>query len=293
MARDESGFDRPYILGHSEHELARLRSQARLLEPVTVQYFREAGIQPGMRVLDVGSGAGDVALIAAELVGKGGEVIGTDASPKAVEVATNVVRDHGLRNVQFRCGDPSEMKFDGAFDAVVGRYVLPFQPSPAKMLAALSRHLEEGGLLVFHEPEWGFVRSLPAARLYDRACGWIVETTRKSGQSWSFLDRADPAFREAGLPSPTLRLRTHVSSSPESHPWLMAVGDMVESLLTSIESLGVATAAEVDLPTLRERLWEEAQSAPRVFVGRSEVGIWTTVARAASSGNEPRRTEPS
>jgi ubiquinone/menaquinone biosynthesis C-methylase UbiE len=54
-----------YVLGHSDPELARLKMQARLLEPITRQFLREAGITAGMRVLDVGSGAGDVAVLAA------------------------------------------------------------------------------------------------------------------------------------------------------------------------------------------------------------------------------------
>lgn len=277
MTRQKSGSDPPYILGHSDHELARLRKQAELLGPTTEEFLREAGIAKGMRVLDVGSGAGDVALIAADLVGEGGEVVGVDNAPKAVEVATQTAQERGLRNVGFQVGDPTEMEFDPTFDAVIGRYVLPFQPDPAVMLLALSRHLRKGGLIVFHEPEWGCVRSFPPAPLYDRACRWIIDTTRRSGQSWSFLDQAYPAFRGAGLPPPTLRMHTHVSVSSHSREWLMAVADMVESLLRSMQREGVATAEEVDLPTLRDRLWDEAKSTPRVIVGRSEIGMWTTV----------------
>jgi cyclopropane fatty-acyl-phospholipid synthase-like methyltransferase len=63
-------MDNPaYPLGHSEHELERLNTQARYVEPVTRRFFREAGVKAGMRVLDVGSGAGDVAFLAADLVG--------------------------------------------------------------------------------------------------------------------------------------------------------------------------------------------------------------------------------
>ena len=54
-----------YALAHSDRELQRLSAQARMLEPFTQELFVEAGIRPGMRVLDVGSGAGDVAFLAA------------------------------------------------------------------------------------------------------------------------------------------------------------------------------------------------------------------------------------
>src|SRR5712691_4803629 len=76
-----------YSLGHSDRELTRLRVQARLVNPITRRFLVEAGIAPGMRVLDVGSGVGDVAFLAAQLVGDTGEVVGTDRSAAALAVA--------------------------------------------------------------------------------------------------------------------------------------------------------------------------------------------------------------
>ena len=73
----------PYVLGHSDRELDRLQVQARLIEPITRTFFSDAGLAPGMRVLDIGSGAGDVAFLAAELVGEEGEVVGIDRASAA------------------------------------------------------------------------------------------------------------------------------------------------------------------------------------------------------------------
>ena len=58
-----------YVLGHSDRELDRLTTQARMFEPFTRQLLLQAGICPGMRVLDVGCGSGDVSFLAAGLVG--------------------------------------------------------------------------------------------------------------------------------------------------------------------------------------------------------------------------------
>src|SRR5258708_37784578 len=74
----DPGLAREYLLGHSERELDRLQAQARLIDPVTRRFFHDAGVGPGMRVLDVGSGAGDVAFLVADLVGDSGEVVGAD-----------------------------------------------------------------------------------------------------------------------------------------------------------------------------------------------------------------------
>jgi hypothetical protein len=68
-ARENAAGPLPaYSLGHSDRELERLRVQARLIDPITRRFFVDAGIAPGMRVLDVGSGVGNVAFLAAELV---------------------------------------------------------------------------------------------------------------------------------------------------------------------------------------------------------------------------------
>jgi cyclopropane fatty-acyl-phospholipid synthase-like methyltransferase len=76
-----------YVLGRTEQETERLRSQAAFLEPFTERLFRDAGIGSGMKVLDLGSGAGDVALLAARLVGSEGSVVGIDTNPAILETA--------------------------------------------------------------------------------------------------------------------------------------------------------------------------------------------------------------
>jgi ubiquinone/menaquinone biosynthesis C-methylase UbiE len=68
----------PYALGSTDAEHERLIRQAARLAPLTERLFREAGIGPGQRVLDLGSGVGDVAMLVARLVGPSGEVVGIE-----------------------------------------------------------------------------------------------------------------------------------------------------------------------------------------------------------------------
>jgi ubiquinone/menaquinone biosynthesis C-methylase UbiE len=67
-----------YVLGHSDLEIERLQLQGKVLEGVTRRLIRECGIGSGMRVLDIGCGAGDVSLLLAEIVGTSGTVVAID-----------------------------------------------------------------------------------------------------------------------------------------------------------------------------------------------------------------------
>ena len=91
-----------YVFGHSDAELQRLIDQSRFLGDLTEQVLRQAGLGPGMRVLDIGCGAGDVSFLAASLVGATGSVLGIDKSPEAVALAHKRAVQAGLSNVQFK-----------------------------------------------------------------------------------------------------------------------------------------------------------------------------------------------
>jgi cyclopropane fatty-acyl-phospholipid synthase-like methyltransferase len=86
----------PYVLGHSEDELRRLALQAAFWGELTEEVLRRAGIRAGMHVLDIGSGAGDVAILAARLVGPSGSVLGIDRSQDAVGRASARAAAEGL-----------------------------------------------------------------------------------------------------------------------------------------------------------------------------------------------------
>lgn len=258
-----------YVLGHSEKEFSRLRAQARFLESATRAFLQEAGLSVGMRILDIGSGAGDVAFLAADLVGQNGTVIGTDKVAAAVAAATASARERGLGNVSFQVGDPAGMSFEQPFDAVVGRYVLLFQADASAMLQALARKVRPGGLIVFHEPDWVSVRSVPAVETYERSCRWLQDVFRLSGTDSNMADRLYGIFVRAGLREPSMRMQTF--------GFLDALADLITTLMPAMERLGVATEAEVGIATLADRLKREVNAKGSVIVGRSEVGIWARV----------------
>src|SRR6516164_551847 len=170
-----------YALGHSEQELQRLSRQGSTFEPFTRQLFTEAGISGGMRVLDIGSGSGDVSLLVADLVGLDGEVVGVDRESTAIRWANARAHSRGMRNVKFVQGDPAKMDFVRPFDAIVGRLVLMYYPNPVETIRNLSRHLRPGGLLVFQEIDVANCGSYPPAPIFDRAVAWIKAAFSATG----------------------------------------------------------------------------------------------------------------
>lgn len=266
-----------YALGHSDRELERLIAQERMVGPATERFFRAAGVEAGMRVLDVGSGAGDCAFVAARIVGERGEVVGADRVAAALAFATERARTAGLSHVSFREGDPATMTFDRPFDAVVGRYVLLFQSDASAMLRKLAGHLRPGGVIAFHEPDWSVARSTPPAPLYDRCCRWIIETFRAVGTDTLMADKLHGLFVNAGLPPPALRMETFIGAGRACDAWLGAVADLIGSLVPTMEREGVATAAEVDAASLADRLRREVNATGSVILGRSEVAAWSRI----------------
>src|SRR5256886_2283856 len=128
-----------YALGSTDSEHERLIRQAVRLAPYTERCFREAGIGPGQRVLDLGSGVGDVAMLAARLVGPSGRVVGIERDPKSIAKARARVAGAGLDNVSFTQSDVSEIPDCEPFDAAVGPFILMFLPDPVATLRSLSR----------------------------------------------------------------------------------------------------------------------------------------------------------
>ena len=140
-----------YAMGHTDRERRRLSLQARNLNPLTQDFFVRAGIRPGMRVLDLGCGVGEVSLVAARLVGPGGSVTGIDMDASALEIARENAETADLTQAAFVHSDL--LSFTGAppFDAVVGRLILIHTPDPADVVRHAVSLLAPGGIVALQE----------------------------------------------------------------------------------------------------------------------------------------------
>lgn len=263
-----------YAPGHSEEELKRLSRQAQAFEPFTRQLFQQAGITTGMRVLDVGCGSGDVALLAADLVAPSGQVIGADRAAAAVDWATARAQALKVRNVRFLEGDPTEMRFDRPFDAVVGRLVLMYYPDPVGAVRKLLTHVRDGGLIVFQEMDIANCRSLPPAPTFERSVGWIKQTLGATGARTEQGLEMYSVFLAAALPGASMRMDALIGGGPDS-PAYELVAEVVKTLLPVMEKLQIATAAEADISSLARRMRDEVVASKGVVLSPGLIGAWS------------------
>jgi len=162
-------------------------------------------LRPGMKVLDLGCGAGHDAFDIACRVGSGGHITGVDFSEFLI---TEAIRRASGRNlpVCFEVGDAHALRFpDASFDAVRTERMLMHVPDPGKALAEMVRVLKPGGRLAVQDVDW-------ETQFCDSP---YKDTTRKIALSFcdgiknGWIGRRLPRlFREAHMTDITVSFRT-------------------------------------------------------------------------------------
>ena len=107
-----------------------------------------AGVEPGETVLDLGSGAGFDALLAARAVGPTGRVIGVDMTPEMLARADENAKRAGVQNIEFRRGYIEALPVDdGIVDVVISNCVINLSPEKPKVFREAFRVLRPRGRL--------------------------------------------------------------------------------------------------------------------------------------------------
>ena len=263
---DTSNRDATYTLGRTSHETTRLIAQSRIYGASTTRLCKRSGIAEGMQVLEIGSGAGDVALTLAELVGPTGSVVGVDVNASILDTARQRAADAGIRNLKFIAGDARTLDFSDKFDAIVGRFVLMYMADPAEAFAKLIMHLKPGGITAFQEPEYTLYPAFlhPDTPLMNQLIEWILEVFEHSGAHLDMGIGLYRAFVDAGLPPPEMHLESPIGASDTWAGYRYMV-TIFHSLLPLLEKYGLATADQVGIDTLAERIRQEVLTSKRPF----------------------------
>lgn len=273
-AKNPSAKAMPYALGASDRERRRLMLQGAILRAPLEAAFRAAGIGPAMRVLDIGCGVGDVALLAADLVGPTGFVVGLDRDAESVAWAAKRVAEAGYANIQFRATEFDSFSEPASFDALVGRFILLYLPDPAATLRNLAHSLRSGAIIAFMEPDFTIPSStsppLPEFRKYEE---WVTEVLRRSGARTDMGMQLYHAYRDAGFVN-TNTMVSHLSGCGVTRRMVDLYVETIRSVLPKIVEYGITTAEEIQIDSLGDRLFAAAQEADPQWVGVRYVSAW-------------------
>ena len=267
---------RPYACGHSGRELGRLEIQGALYEDISRAFLEQAGLARGLRVLDIGCGVGDLSLLAANMVGSSGSVLGVDRAAEPIRAARARAARLGLRHVEFRRSEIEALRIEDV-DALVGRFVLMHQAQPGRALRAAARCVRPGGIVAILESHLSAsvagVHSWPHSPTYARMTGWIQRTLQAIGAHVDMGLRLRQTFIEAGLPSPELWLQARVEGGAEA-AIPRYVAESLRSMLPLARRFGVTRITTADVDRLERLLRAELTQSGGVLTSPLVVGAW-------------------
>ena len=167
MQNDSSKAKGDYVLATGDAAANRLRILHNIYGPGARRVLREAGIEPGMRVADLGCGVGMVTQVLAEVVGPTGEVVGVDFSSAQIEQARTLLPTP-MSNVRFVEASATETGLSReSFDLVYCRFLLIHLTQPDLALREMYNLLKPNGILVCEDGDLTSAGSEPHSKLQE------------------------------------------------------------------------------------------------------------------------------
>jgi SAM-dependent methyltransferase len=253
------------MIARSREEVDPPSLSARALEPFTRSFLSKAGVTPGMRVLDICSGTGDLAFLVGDIVGPEGHVFGVDPSSQAADYAKERGAFRGIANIAFLGAELDSLPLDREFDAIVGRGVLMYRRDPAQDLRTLVRHLRPGGIVAFQEFDVLSAKTVPPTPLLEQAHDWLIDGFAGAGIEKEMGPKLYATFMAAGLPPPQMCVDGLIGGAESIS--LALVANVVRRLVPQKEGL--------QADTLEERMRTELAKTGGVVMAPLLVGAWS------------------
>jgi SAM-dependent methyltransferase len=218
--------------------------------PVTTALIERAGIQPGMRVLDVACGTGHPAIPIAQHVGARGSVLATDFAEPMVAVAREMAAAQGVTNLEFRVVDGETLDVPAAsFDAATMRWGLMFMPDPVASIRGIAAALRPGArlaLTVWASPDKVPFAALPMAVLRNHT----TVPTPPPGAPGMFAfgdpERLRAVLVEGGFHDVEIDSITIEQTHPSAEAFWLQLREMAAPVRQLYDALPPETRAKVD-----------------------------------------------
>jgi ubiquinone/menaquinone biosynthesis C-methylase UbiE len=263
-----------YTLGHEDSEVRRLLLQGRVYRADTEHALLMAGLKPGMRVLDVGSGPGDVSFLAADIVGPSGSVHGVDAAD-IVHLARSRAAEQGRTNVSFTQSALDELVLEEPVDAVIGRLILMHLPDPVAALRKLAGLVRPGGVVVFAENDIKTVRSYPEIPSFTTVTDAVARSFEALGLDVSFGPKLGTLFQEAGLGIPRMAVGAPMGGADDIDllTYAVEIWRLVYPIADGLGLTGDVPAPDDMLPVLQR----EVSAAKASIMMPPQITAWVQV----------------
>ena len=226
-------------------------------------------LRQGYQVLDLGSGTGYPALLAAQVVGPQGKVTGIDLADDMLAAARRKAARLGLSNVEFRTGDVTTLPFpSGSFDAVTSRFCLMFLPEIPKAVAEIARVLKPGGHLA--AAVWSVPENNPYLRIPMDVIKQLIELPPPDPQAPGIFRLAKPGdlmgmIQQAGLSSLSEEefvADVQLTSGREYFSSLMEIAAPIQNLFAKLSPSQQAEAEKRIVQSVEQYRRGEAVSLP-------------------------------
>lgn len=225
-----SAQHKEYVLGTGRDELERLGIQHRLWADAAHAAWKAAGVAPGQRVADVGSGPGYASFDLAMMVGHAGRVVGVDESGVFIDHLTEQAEARGLTQLSGVVGDVLELPAlaasaagraagleAGSFDLVYTRWVLCFVKDPGAMLDGMLALLKPGGRLVIHDYfNYGCMTMAPRSAAHDAAVAGTMRSWRDRGGDPDVMGRVPALLAQRGVRIDQLNVHQRIARGHEA-----------------------------------------------------------------------------
>ena len=217
-------------------------------------------------------------MLAAELVGASGSVVGIDLSPEVIAVARQRARTAKLAHIDFEEVSVEAFSDPEPFDAVIGRYVLIHQADPVALIRAAAGLVRPGGIVAFQElcAHGQLVRSLPSVSLWQQTWEWCKRALQAAAPHFDAGGRLIEHFSRAGLPQPTLFCDSPVGGGEDS-PLYTWAAETLKSFVPQLVRMRILTADSIAIETLETRLRDAVVEAQSQIVGPAQFCAWARV----------------
>jgi ubiquinone/menaquinone biosynthesis C-methylase UbiE len=191
-----------YFISTGEKDAQRLTIVNQLYNPGSVSFLKHAGLKPGMKVLEIGCGAGHMACEIAQVVTSSGTVVASDLHHDQLNIAKATAQRARIDHIQFIHLDLNESLNDyhEEFDFIFGRWVLEFTYNPQQTLSNLFACLRQNGTLVYEGTD---IRdpgcfSYPYAPVIEQYCQYGIQICELNQMELDFIKKSYFHLKKCG-----------------------------------------------------------------------------------------------